>query len=53
LQLAALFAALQALEQRALGQQLGLEAGGHGRNAPRWVTPIGLRRRLGMPTSSG
>jgi hypothetical protein len=29
-QLAALLAALQALEQRALGQQLGLETGGHG-----------------------
>lgn len=28
--LAALLAALQALEQRALGQQLGLETGGHG-----------------------
>jgi len=29
-QLAALLAALHALEQRALGQQLGLETGGHG-----------------------
>jgi hypothetical protein len=31
LQLVALLVALQALKESALGQQLGLEAGGHGR----------------------
>jgi hypothetical protein len=46
LKLVALLAALQALEECALGQQLGLEAGGHGRvSSVEYLNSIALPAR--------